>query len=99
MLEALVPYISPNAAPKPGSKTIWVDTDPVMSNYKTIEFQADLWLPVSVAAAANAIHDAAAALLSRSDMSRIVDRRERLAARKRELDAASERLAQDATAR
>ena len=52
MLEALVPYISPNAAPKPGSKTIWVDADPVMSNYKTMEFQADLWLPVSVAAAA-----------------------------------------------
>ena len=59
MLEALVPYISPNAAPKPGSKTIWVDADPVMSNYKTMEFQADLWLPVSVAAAAQAIHDAA----------------------------------------
>ena len=96
MLEALVPYISPNAAPKPGSKTIWVDADPVMSNYKTMEFQADLWLPVSVSAAANAIYDAATALLSKSDMSRIAERRERLAARKQEMAAASERLGQEA---
>ncbi len=62
MLEPLVPYITPAAAPKAGSKTIWVDSDPVLSNYKTMEFQADLWLPVTVAAAARAIYDAATAL-------------------------------------
>ena len=95
MLEALVPYISPTAAPKPGSKTIWVDRDPVLTNYKTMEFQADLWLPVTVAAAARAIYDAATALLSKSDMSRIAERRERLEARKRELAAESERLGQE----
>ena len=96
MLEALVPYISPNAAPKPGSKTIWVDADPVMSNYKTMEFQADLWLPVSVAAAAQAIHDAATALLSKSDMSRIAERRERLTVRKQEMIAQAEQQGQEA---
>jgi acetolactate synthase I/II/III large subunit len=93
MLEALVPYISPSAAPKPGSKVIWADADPVMSAYKTMDFQADLWLPVATAAAARAIHDAATALLSKSDMSRIADRREQLAARKRELQADNERAA------
>jgi acetolactate synthase I/II/III large subunit len=95
MLEPLVPYITPAAAPKAGSKTIWVDSDPVLTNYKTMEFQADLWLPVTVAAAARAIYDAATALLSTSDMSRIAERRERLEARKRELTAESERLGQE----
>ncbi len=95
MLEPLVPYITPAAAPKAGSKTIWVDSDPVLTNYKTMEFQADLWLPVTVAAAARAIYDAATALLSKSDMSRLAERRERLEARKRDLAAESERLGQE----
>jgi len=34
MLEALVPYISPVAAPRPGAKIIWAEVDPVQSNYK-----------------------------------------------------------------
>src|SRR6476646_4360381 len=62
MLEALVPYISPSAAPRLGSKIIWAEVDPVLSNYKTMEFQADLWLPVTAGAAARAIYDAATAL-------------------------------------
>jgi acetolactate synthase-1/2/3 large subunit len=61
-----------------------------------MEFQADLWLPVSVAAAAQAIHDAATALLSKSDMSRIAERRERLTARKQERIAQAERQGQEA---
>src|SRR4029077_19683909 len=86
MLEALVPYISPAAAPRPGTKIIWAEVDPVQSNYKTREFQADLWLPVTAGVAARAIHDAATALLKQSDMSRIAERRERLEARKREMN-------------
>lgn len=96
MLEVIVPYITPAAAPKPGAKIISADADPVMTNYKTMEFQADLWLPVTAAAAACAIHDAATALLSKSDMSRIAERRERLEARKRELVAENERIGQEA---
>ena len=96
MLEPLVPYISPMAAPKDGSKTIWVDSDPVLSSYKTMEFQADLWLPVTVAAATRAICEAAEGLLSKSDMVRIAERRERLAVRKREMIEENERLAQEA---
>jgi len=68
MIEAVVPYITPSAAPRPGSKVIWVDNDPVMSNYKTMEFRLIL-LPVGAASAARAVHDAATALLSKSDMS------------------------------
>jgi len=50
---------------------------------------------VTVTAAARAIYDAATALLSKSDMSRIAERRERLEARKRELVAENERLGQE----
>jgi acetolactate synthase I/II/III large subunit len=96
MLEALVPYISPTAAPRPGAKIIWAEVDPVLSNYKTMEFQADLLLPVTAWAAARAIYDAATTLLKQSDMSRIADRRERLEARKREMNAENERAGQEA---
>src|SRR6266705_203813 len=94
LLEALVPYISPAAAPRAGTKVIWAEVDPVLSNYKTMEFQADLWLPVTAGAAARAIYDAATAMLKQSDMSRIAERRERLEARKREMNAENERLGQ-----
>src|SRR6266571_7232774 len=96
LLEALVPYISPAAAPRAGTKVIWAEVDPVLSNYKTMEFQADLWLPVTAGAAARAIYDAATAMLKQSDMSRIAERRERLEARKREMNAENERLGQEA---
>jgi hypothetical protein len=56
-----------------------------MSAYKTMDFQADLWLPVTATTAARAIYEAATALLSKSDMSRIAERRQRLEARKREM--------------
>ena len=93
MLEALVPYTTPSAAPKPGSKIIWADADPVMSAYKTMDFQADLWLPVTAATAVRAIYEAATSLLSKSDMSRIAERRERLQASKREMIANNEQAA------
>jgi acetolactate synthase-1/2/3 large subunit len=67
-----------------------------MSTYKTMDFQADLWLPVAAAAAARAIYEAATALLSKSDMNRIAERRERLAGRKRELQEENERAVLEA---
>src|SRR5262245_36855603 len=96
MLEALIPYISPAAAPPPGAKIIWAEADPVLSNYKSMEFQADLWLPVTAGAAARAVYDAATTLLKQSDMSRVAERRERLEARKHEMDAENERLGVEA---
>ena len=47
-------------------------------------------------AAAKAIHDAATGMLTQSDMTRITDRRGRLAARKREMTAEAERQALEA---
>jgi acetolactate synthase I/II/III large subunit len=78
---------------------VWVDPDPVQSRYKTMEFCADLWLPICTAAFARAVRNAAEGLLSVSDKSRIEDRRSRLAAQKREIVAAEEEKAKSAANR
>ncbi len=93
IVESPVPYIIPQESPSPDAKIAWVDVDPVQSRYKTMEYSADLWLPVSAASAARAIHDAATALLSKSDMSRIAERRSLLENRKRKLIADEEEKA------
>ena len=96
VFEAQVPFMPPAGAPAASTKIVWVDPDPVQSRYKTMEFRADLWLPTAAAGAARAIYEAATALLTKSDRSRIADRRKRLEERKRELDDASEALALEA---
>jgi acetolactate synthase-1/2/3 large subunit len=83
--EAVVPFNPPREWPQEDTKIAWVDPDPVQSRYKTMEFDADLWIPAPTAAAAHAIHEAATARLSKSDLSRIAERRARLMDRKREL--------------
>ena len=96
ILEGLVPYLPPLGAPRPGAKVVWVEPDPVLSNYKSMEHQADLWLAVTASAAARAVYEAATAILSKSDMSRIAERRERLEGAKRGMVAENERLGQEA---
>ncbi|NIO08196.1 MAG: thiamine pyrophosphate-requiring protein [Deltaproteobacteria bacterium] len=96
IIDSAVPYIPPAGNPRPGTKVVWVDADPVMSRYKTLDTQADLWLPVTAAAAARAIHEAATGMLSQSDMTRISDRRARLEEKKREMNARLERQALEA---
>ncbi len=96
IVESPVPWIPPHDAPSPDAKVAWVDVDPVQSRYKTMEWQADLWLAVDAASAARAIHDAATTMLTQSDMSRIADRRARLELRKRELEGQAEEAAQRA---
>jgi acetolactate synthase-1/2/3 large subunit len=96
ILEGLVPYIPPRGAPRPGAKVIWVESDPALSRYKTMEHQADLWLAVTAGAAARAIYEAATVMLKQTDMSRIAERRERLEGAKREMNAANEKAAQEA---
>jgi acetolactate synthase-1/2/3 large subunit len=96
ILEGIVPYLPPLGAPRPGAKVVWVEPDPVLSNYKSMEHQADLWLAVTATAAACAIYEAATAILSKTDMSRIAARRERLEAAKRGMVAENERLGQEA---
>jgi acetolactate synthase I/II/III large subunit len=96
ILENPVPFMPPQEGPGPDSKIAWVDVDPVQSRYKTMEYHADLWLPVPAFTAARAIHDAAEGLLTQGDLRRIADRRARLEERKREMIAESEKLAQEA---
>jgi acetolactate synthase-1/2/3 large subunit len=96
IVEAPVPFIPPKGSPRPEARIAWVDVDPVQSRYKTMEFRADLWLPVSATGALRAIYEAATGMLSKSDMGRIADRRARLEARKREQAAAAEARAQQA---
>ena len=96
IMESPVPFNAPGEAPSPDAKIAWVDVDPVQSRYKTMEFRADMWLPVSSASAARAIYEAATGMLTTSDMSRIEDRRARLEARKHEMAGIAERQAQEA---
>ncbi len=95
VLENPVPW-QPPRVPAPDAKVVWVDPDPVQSRYKTMEFRADMWLPVSVASFARAVYEAARGMLSKSDMDRIADRRARLERRKQELVEADERRAEAA---
>ena len=94
VIEAPVPFQPPDETPRVDTKIVWVDVDPVQSRYKTMEFQADLWLPVPASSFAKAVYEAATGLLSKSDMSRIADRRARLETRKREMASAEEAQAQ-----
>ena len=99
VIESPMPWIPQTESPSPDAAIAWIDPDPVQSRYKTMEFQADLWLPVDAAAAARAIYEAATGMLSKSDMSRIADRRERLERRKHELEEAAEKNARRAAQR
>lgn len=92
-VEAVVPYQPNEGKPSPGTKIVWVDPDPVQSRYKTMEFHGSIWLPVSPTAFAQAVYDAATGMLSKSDLSKIEDRRTRLAIKKQELQAAGEEAA------
>ncbi|MBV8086919.1 MAG: thiamine pyrophosphate-requiring protein [Chloroflexi bacterium] len=89
VLESVAPWSPGRDHPSAEARVVWVDPDPVQSRYKTQEFSADLWLPVTPAAFCRAVHQAALGQLTASDRSRIEDRRARLAARKRELVAAA----------
>ncbi|HLQ32236.1 MAG TPA: thiamine pyrophosphate-dependent enzyme, partial [Chloroflexota bacterium] len=96
VLETPAPWIPGQNSPNADAKIVWVDPDPVESRYKTVEFCADMWLPVTAEAAANAIYEAAKGLLTKSDLDRIEERRARLADRKRTLQVAAEQAAEQA---
>ena len=93
VIEAIVPYQPGEGKPSPDAKIIWVDVDPVQSRYKTMEFHADMWLPVPASSFAAAVYGAATHLLTKADMGKIDDRRKRLETRKRELEASAEAAA------
>ena len=96
VFEALVPFTPPREWPQADARIVWVDVDPVQARYKTMEFDADLWIPATTRGAAMAIFEAAAAKLSRSDLNRIEERRARLADRKQEMTRQAEARGQKA---
>ena len=99
VIESPAAFVPGRGSPSADAKIIWVDVDAVQSRYKTMEHRADMWLPVSVAGAAQAIYDAATGLLTKSDMSRFADRRARLETLKQEKEQASEDAAAKASKR
>lgn len=99
VIESPAPFIPGIGAPSADAKIIWIDVDPVQARYKTMEHRADMWLPVSVTGAVQAIYEAATGLLTKSDMSRIADRRARLEQRKQEQLKRGEDLAAEASKR
>ena len=99
VIESPAAFVPGRGSPSADAKIIWVDVDAVQSRYKTMEHRADMWLPVSVAGAAQAIYDAATGLMTKSDMSRIADRRARLETLKQEKEQASEDAAAKASKR
>ena len=99
VIESPAAFVPGRGSPSADAKIIWVDVDAVQSRYKTMEHRADMWLPVSVAGAAQAIYDAATGLLTKSDMSRIADRRSRLETLKQEKEQAAEDAAAKASKR
>lgn len=96
VLETAFGWTPGKESPREDAKIVWVDPDPVESRYKTMEYCADMWLPVTANAAAQAIYEAAKPMLGKSDLSRIEDRRLRLAERKRAQLAEAEEAAQKA---
>src|SRR3954471_10795464 len=96
VFESTTPWIPGSRSPSADAKIAWVAIDPVHSRLKTSEFRADLWLAATASRTARAIHDAATALLDKSDLSRIAQRRSRLEEKKRRMDAEAERLAIEA---
>ncbi|MCZ6892313.1 MAG: thiamine pyrophosphate-requiring protein [Chloroflexi bacterium] len=99
VIESPAAFVPGRGSPSSDAKIIWVDVDPVQSRYKTMEHRADMWLPVSTTGAALAIYEAATGLLTKSDMSRIADRRARLEMLKQEKAKAAEDAAAVASKR
>jgi len=93
IIEDPVPFMPPFESPRAEAKIAWIDVDPVQSRYKTMEYHADLWLPVPALTALRAIHGAATSMLTQTDMRRIAERRSRLEGRKRDLTREAEESA------
>ena len=93
VVDDLTPFTPGVNSPGPDAKVAWISIDPVNSRYKTMEYQADLWISATPANVASAIYDEATRILDKSDLSRIAARRSRLEDRKRQLTAEEEAAA------
>src|SRR5262249_15981175 len=71
--------------PGPDTKVVWVTPDPVNSRYKTMEYEADLWISCTPANFAASVYEEAARILDKADLARIASRRAALEDRKPQL--------------
>jgi acetolactate synthase-1/2/3 large subunit len=95
VVDDLTPFTPGVNSPGPDAKVAWIGADPVNSRYKTMEYQADLWISATPANAARAIYNEATQMLDKTDLSRIATRRSRLDDRKRQLMAEEENAAHE----
>jgi acetolactate synthase-1/2/3 large subunit len=93
VVEDLTPFTPGVDGPGPNAKVAWIGVDPVNSRYKTMEYEASLWISATPANVARALCEEAAHLLDKTGMSRVAARRSRWEQRKKELTAEEEKLA------
>jgi acetolactate synthase-1/2/3 large subunit len=86
MLDVVAPFIPGRDSPQASAKIAWIGADPVHSRYKTMEYRADIWSPADVELTLRAVYTEAEKILDQSDLTRIEARRERMIARKREIE-------------
>ena len=86
MLDVVAPFIPGRESPPASAKIAWIGNDPVLARYKTMEYRADIWSPANVTLTLRAIYTQTEKLLDKDDLQRIATRREKLAARKREIE-------------
>src|SRR5215813_118591 len=85
VIDDLTPYTPGVNGPGPDTKVVWVTPDPVNSRYKTMEYEADLWISCTPANFASSVYEEATRILDKADLARIVSRRSALEDRKRQM--------------
>src|SRR5262245_60033208 len=68
VIDDLTPYTPGVNGPGPDTKVVWVTPDPVNSRYKTMEYEADLWISCTPANFARSVHEEATRILDKADL-------------------------------
>jgi acetolactate synthase I/II/III large subunit len=85
VVDDLTPYTPGVNGPGPDTKVVWVTPDPVNSRYKTMEYEADLWISCTPANFASSVYEEATRILDKTDLARVAARRSALEDRKRQM--------------
>jgi acetolactate synthase-1/2/3 large subunit len=93
VVDDLTPFTPGVNSPGSDTRVAWVSIDPVNSRYKTMEYEADLWIAATAANLAKAVYEEATKMLDKPDLSRIASRRSRLQEARTQMLAKEESLA------
>ena len=94
VIDDLTPYTPGVNGPGRDTKVVWVTPDAVNSRYKTMEYEADLWISCTPANFASSVYEEATLILDKADLARIAARRSALDERKRQLISEEDSAAQ-----